>query len=545
MVNKKSDVVQELVNVYPPWSIIRTDEQSVGQQLLNTFATPLETLEKELIRLRDNQYLTTANVDEIDLTYKIDLGVSFSFDEDTSDPHFQVFSAPTVSGLIDSTWYDVSGVVQNDIKSFWYESFPNRISIGTIVSGENHSLLVSDASDLPVSGIWNHHLSGGDLWIETTGGVQYLSVDNNQVQRAKIILEGTTRKGTEEQETLIFPWDQKQKTLKEWKTLTNIQAFDMEDEVSVEIRSADFSSGPYMSFWNLKYSENRNKIDEFWTIGHSGSIPTLDKVLYEADEWQQLVLGFSTKSMVSQWELLEGTNNVISGMNITVSGVDMAIQPYTDTAWIVDGNNILRAYNLKEDTVSGIRYLKDSTAGAQVQLEYDDTGILLGENIEFSPWHARPIKEIQKYRIWYQQPDGQKFGLLDGSAVSFTSNFWVKIPSSTLITRVVESLISIPTTIRGEYLIVVEADFADGTSENFRRIFKTRYKTPEVEISLNEIIPDNVDGIDFDADQKMWIEANGAYYQINLHKDIMIIDYANKFMYFKEPYEEVRVTTND
>lgn len=533
---KKSCITQELVNVFPSWAKVRTDDQSVGYLAMNPIAISMEHMEKQIKMMRDNQYLTTANLDEIDLVYKVVMDADFEFGEDTTDPLFSCPITPEVSGLNDSTWYPVYRAQFNDIETFWYTSVPNRISVST--SGTADFILLStETQDTPVTGEWDHHLGGGRVWVETTGGVQYLSYEKDQLYRGKVVLEGQTRKGSWETETLIFPWDMKQASVKEWKQLTKVTTFDIEDEVDVDVRSADFNGGPYLSPWNLRYSPNRNKIDEFWDIGHNGTIPTLDRIEYQSDEWQQLVLGFSTKDVRDQWELLDEND-------VTVSGVDMAIQPFTTRVWVVTEDSRLLLYDLQEDTVSGVADLKDATPGAHIQLDFDTSYVLLGEDIEFVPWHARPLKQLQSYRIWYKRPDGEKFGLLDGSAVPFTSDFTVKIPEGTKLTRTVESFINIPTTMRGEYLVVFEATFVDGEEQEVRRIFTVRYKEPLAEFSLSGLIPDVPDGIDFDADQKLWVKAGAMCYQIQPHTDIMLIDYENKIFYFKEEYEEVAIDTD-
>jgi hypothetical protein len=532
---KKSNIVQELANIYPSWSKVRTDEQSVGQQVLNPIAVSMERMEKQIRIMRDNQYITTANLDDIDLVFKVQLDADFAFDQDNTDPLFACSLVPEVSGLLEGTWYSVEQAEFNDIESFWYNSIPNRLSIET--SGiADFELTSLEAQETPVTGEWQHHLDGGKIWIEATGGVQYLTFEGDQLLRAKVILHGQTRKGTWEEETLIFPWDMKQSTTKEWKQITEIHVYDMEDEVDLDIRSADFNGGPCLSPWNLRYSTNRNKIDEFWDVGHNGTIPTLDRLEYQSDEWQQLVLGFSSKEIIDRWELLDENSN-------TISGVDIALQPFTDRAWIVTSDNKLYLYELTEDTISGIDDLRDITHGSHIQLDYDESHVLLGEDIEVVPWHARPLKEIQSYRIWYKRPDGQKFGLLNGSSVAYTSDFTVTIPSGTKITRTVENLISIPTTMRGEYLIVFEATFIDNDIHEVRRVFTVRHKEPLVELDLSTIVSGTPDGIDFDTDQKLWVKYGNTCYQIGLHTDIMLIDYTNKKIYFQEEYEEVGIKT--
>lgn len=539
----KSDVTQELVNVFPSWSKVRSDDQSVGYQALNTMANSMERMERQLRVIRDNQFLSTANLDEIDITYKVILGPGFEFDEDNTDPLFACPVAPEVSGLISGVWHDVEIAPDNDLESFWYDSIPNRITLADVVSGENHEMVTLDAGDSPVSGLWLNHLRGGHLWVETTGGVQYLQFENNSVKRAKVVLEGRTRKGTYEEETLIFAWDQKQRTLKEWKELYNVGAFDMEDEIEIDVRSADFNNGPYLSPWNLKYSDRRNKIDEFWDVGHNGDIPTLDRLEYQSDEWQQLVLGFSDTDVRDRWELLKSTDNPVSGVDVTISGVDMAIQPYTNRVWVAT-EDTLYLYDLREEMVSGVNDFLDRTPGAHIQIDYEEDSVLLGEPILFTPWHARPLKELLSYKIWYRRPDGTRYGILGGSEVDINTDHTVKITQGTPLSRTIENLIEIPTTQRGEYLVVFEGTFIDGEQQTYSRIFNVRYKLPLAEIPVSGIVPDPIEGIDFDSDQKMWVKTSDKYYRLDLHTDIMLIDYENKIIYFKEEYESVGIETD-
>ncbi len=539
---KKSVTTQELVNIYPRWSKVRSDDQSVGFQFFNALAQPLELMDKQLKKMEKNEFLTTVNLDEIDLTYKVTLPTTFEFDLDTSDPTNPVALPPTVQGLVITSnptfsgYVDVSLADDNDVTSFWYDSVPNRATLGTTASG-SYNLLSQAASAFPWSGTLEHHLvddneGGGRIWIETTSGVQYVKTnDRNEVQRGRVVLKGITRKGTEEEETIVFPWDEKQPSLKEWKRFTEINVFDMEAGVNVSIRSADFDNSPYWSFYNLRYSDNRTKVDEFWQLDDTGE--KLERVGMITDEWQQALLGFSEKEVKEQWDLI-GTD-----WEYSVTGVDMAVQPFTDRAWLVTDSGLLYCFALEETMASGVDYLQARSDGPMAQIECDTRRICLGDDIVFTPWHARPIKEIRRYRVWYQDPDGNKYGILDGSPVSFTSDFWTVGLS---IKRVITDEITITSTLRGEYLIVLETEYIDDTEDNDRIIVQVQFKQPLAIIDIGNIVSTPVTGIDFDSDQKMWIEGADGFYQINLHTDIMLIDYTSKILYFKENYSDVTVT---
>jgi len=492
----------------------------------------MEKMEKELIKMKANQYLTTANLDEIDITYKTVLPTTFEFDFDTTDPTVPLPIVPTVTGTLDGSPYDVEIASDNDIESFWYDSIPTRVSLDEAVSGVDYELLFCEASSLPQSGVFEHHLDGGYIWIDTMSGVDYLAFEKGILHRARLLIHGTTRKGTKEYESFTFPWDMKQRSRKEWKVLTKIEGVNFEDGVGVNIRSGDFNSDDYLGQWNLRFSENRNKIDEFWGLGEISGYSTLDLIEYITDEWQQLVIGMTSKQVKERWELLD---DAMSG----VDAVDMTLQPFTDRGWIVTDDGQLHCYELEQTMVSGVDSLGKRTPGSHVQIEMEFKNVVVGEYIEFLPWHARPLKEIKKYRLWYQTPSGTKYGLLSGSPVAYTSDFWV-IGEET-ISRTVENLIRVQAIERGEYLFVLEAIFTDDEEHNDRVVCSVNYKQPIASFDLSSLIAESLVGIDFDSDQKLWVKTASDYYKIGLHTDVMLVDYSQKVIYFKEKYDVVEV----
>jgi len=530
---KRRPVTQELTNIYPPWSRTREDSQSIGYRLLNSMAGPLDSVDRALAKMRANQFLLTANMNEIGQIHRVALPTTFTFDEDVSDPAGPVPTAPTVSGLVDSTYYEVPVAAGNDIESFWYDSIPSRATLDDTVTGD-HNLVELTASDYCVSGEWSHHLGGGDIFVEADGGTQYLQVSADELRRAKLILHGTTRFGLTDQETIIFPWDQRQKSLRQWKTLTKIEARDVEPDVVFTIASAEFEEEDYLDKWNLEWSPQRKKIDTFWGLDSSGGKSYLEKVRYTSDEWEQLILGVVEKEASESWELLDSSW-------ATVTAVDMALQPFTERAWIVDDANILYCYDAISEMVSGVNLLRDRTDGTHVQIDIEERWVLQGESIDFIPWYRRPIQELLKYRVWYQQPDGDKY-YWDGSAWQT----WIAdsyIVDRGLV-RTLTNVLSVTASNYGEYLLGLDAVYVDETEHSDRVLVSVNHRLPLATIDLSSLVLSPILGIDFDADQKMWVRTASSYYQIGLHTDIMLIDYQQKLLYFKEDYSEVTVETD-
>lgn len=539
---KKTLTAQELANIYPWWTKIRSDDQSLGFQLLNALAKPMDEMDKQLETMKKNEFLSTVNLDEIDITYKVQLPLDFEFEVDDEGYLLPTSQAPTVQGLVItedpvfSGYVDVTLADFNDIESFWYTSIPNRVTLLEEATGET-DLLSQAASSFPWSGTLEHHLvddneGGGRIWVETTSGIQYITKnDENEVLRGRVVLKGVTRKGLEEEETIVFPWNEKQPSLKEWRRLTEVNVFDMEDGVNVAIRSADFNQPPYWSWYNLRVSDNRSKIDELWQLGEDNN--KLERVGLITDEWQQALLGFSDKETKDSWDII-GTN-----WDVSITGVDMAVQPFTERAWVITDNGLLYCYDLEDTMASGVDYLQPRSSGPLAQIECSTRRINLGDDIVFTPWFARPIKEIKRYRFWYQDPNGNKYGILDGDPVSYTSNFWA---TGIITKRIITDEITITSTLRGEYLIVLETEYIDNTSDSDRILVQVQYKQPLVVMDISDIVSTPCQGIDFDSDQKMWVKANNSFFKLELHTDTMVIDYNSKIIYLKENYNTVKVT---
>lgn len=537
---KKSVVTQELANNFASWSKIRQDDQSLGYRILNVFGNSMEYMQKELFRMGANTFLPTANVSEIDQLYRVVLPRDFEFEVDNQDPSDECPIAPTVLGLQNAVWYSVEQADQNDIKSFWYDTVPDRVSVDTTIdstAGFGDYTLINDTADnFPKTGSFLHHLQdGGKLVVETTGGTQYLQLDKQTVRRARILLEGVTRKGTKEQEILVFPWDMKQTTTKEWKEITTVRTLDMEDAVTITIRTADFVHGPFLSPYNFRFSEQRNKIDEFWDVGTVGSVGTLDWIEYNSDEWQQLVLGFSDKGVRESWELLDsGNTNII--------GNDLVLEPFSDRAWVIDDTK-LYLFDTNQTVISNVVALKDRTQGTNLAFDLEFPSVVLNEEIVFIPIHARPLKEIQAYRVWYQTPSGSKFHYdATGTPQAFDQSFYIK--DAFPLKRTVDSIKKVTATERGEYVIGFDAIYIDQEEDHERVVVPVQSKQAEAEFDLSSI-GSNLVGIDFDTDHNLWVlDANGDYHNIVRHYDKMLVDFSNKVIYFREQYESVDITSN-
>jgi hypothetical protein len=532
---KKYNKTSELTNSFPQWAKIR-DDQSVGFSLFNVLGKQIEILDKELERIKRNQYLPTFNLDEIDLIYKVELPTNVSFSQDLTNPLHPSYVNPTLQGFVVNTtvsgYVDVAIAEDNDIKSFWYDSLPNRVTHEETASGE-FILLTLTGDEVTWSGELTHHLAddtsgGGNIWIEVADGTPYIRKNDtlNIIERTQVRLEGVTRKGTIDEETFAFGWDEKQKSLKEWRRIKKLDISNATSGITIQLRSADFNQGPYWSFWNNRVSENKKKIDEFWDLGTAeAGNSTLEYISHMTDDYRLLIQGFDEKEAKKSWELLDESNN-------TLTLVDLAVQPFSDKIWTVTSGGMLYCFDSQEDMIDDFILLKDKTVESYVQLDFDYRDILLGEDFIFRPLQKRIVQDLLEFRVWWQDPNGTQY--------HHTDAYW-EAPKQQA--RVITDDITVTPVIRGEWLFVVESRFQDGTIHTDKAIGRVMYKTPLVTLDLSAIVALPIVGIDFDTDQQLWVLTNDdLYHRIGLHTDIALIDFDNKILYFKENYTDVKVT---
>lgn len=531
----KSITTQNLINCFPPWSKVRTDDQSVGYQFLNTLAQPIEKLDRQLDKMNKNAFLVTANLDEIDIVHKIELPPTFNFDLDLSDVTNPVSLPPVVTGLVNSDYIPIALAQRNDIESFWYESVPNRASIAQTIVSIDHVLLNLLGSTIIWEGAVDHHLApitnGGRIWVECANGHRYIrnNKELNIIERGTVTIFGITRKGTQESETFAFGWDDKQLSIKQWKRLTKVIISDMEDDVVIQIRSGDFDEGPYWSFWNARFSEEKTKIDEFWGL-NKGEQYSLERIGFVSNDWQQLVQGFSEKEVKEAWNLRINDEDVYPE--------DIAIQPFTNRLWAITAEGLLLCYDLEESNIEHIEALLEKTPGSDVQLYVENKHLTFGENIIFQAKHLRITQEIVSYKLWYITPAGVRHN------ITILPNNNIKIDRNLSEEIVIEGK------EYGEWIIGLEATMADETVFQDRVIVSVQAKTPITVIDLGPLFnlstDESFNGIDFDSDQRLWVRTgdsnSNSCTQINLHTDIMLIDYDNKIIYLKENYNDVRIT---
>lgn len=536
----KGRSTQHIVNTFPSWSDIRKDEQSLGYQLINPIGKVLDDLKSQLEKVRDNYYISSANIGDLDIFYTVYLPDTFEFSRNIDDNTDLTYSAPTVSGIQNDINYSVTLAERNNVETFWYLAVPDRISLIEEVN-ENHILVTGLLLGSPFAPLTSSGLTHipNKLTITLEGGNSYITLqDNNMTSRGIIQIEGVTREGLPLTEELSMFWDGQIQTQHDYRSLNETRAvrvYGIEDPTTtfITVASANFNASDYKVNYELDMSVDKEPLELFWALG-SGLTgqKTLDLKKYETDNLELRLEGFVDKFVLIQQELLNQ-----SGMNIIPR--DLTIQPYSDNIWIIDDTN-LYLYSAKFP-YSDLELLEGKQYDAYAVIEPSSYYAIKDEEITLEYVWRRPVIGLVAHRVWVQKPDGTKKSLENGIEVDYHTDrtSWIFGEPTDRLIRPTEFY---TLNQRGSYLYTLEVVYTNQTTSIDKRVISVLYQEPLAQFYLPSISIPEVIGIDMDSEQKLWVlGTNGYKYQIHLHYDKMLIDFSKKILYFREPYERVRV----
>lgn len=529
---RKSVVTQELQNAFPERSKVRSDDQSVGHSILNVIGLSAEALFTELFRAYDNMYLTTANVGEIDLTYRVQLPESYDFDTDRPDSVQPVPVAPTVSGLFDGTWYEVNEVTTGAVKDFWYEAIPTRVTSSETATSVVNLLVDASSNEATVSGELELFTSNR-VYVKVEG-TQFFDVEAAALPRARIRITGITWKGTEETEDLIFLFNSTRPSNKIWSTITRVDFIDFPQEANIKIYAAPLNLSEYLDPYNdiQQQKDSRSNLPVFWRIGTTEQdISYLELSRYRMPLLTDLLQNQTDLIEVRRWELLDS-----EGAPITP--IDIMPIPYSKRVWVVTSTD-LYLYDL-DMNLPDLQRLTRKTSGSNSKIELSNDYALRDEDVEVSIVLARPIKTVIKHRVSITYPDGQLLylvgdDLLDPDDVSDSEDFW---DFDVQDERQIRPSIVMTFEDLGEHLITLEVQYLDSTIDVDQRILTIDSKEPLFTSQLDT----TVSGIAIDHLQNLILATtSGTALTIVPHYDIMLVDFNNKQLVFREEYEQVKV----
>lgn len=534
----KGRSTQSLVNNYPLWSSIRTDEQSLGYQIFNPIGVVFDDLLKQIEHADRNRYISTSLVNDIDTYYSYRLPGDYEFTKTDGDNTQFEYTPPTVSGVLYGQKYEITLAEKNDIESFWYTTLPTRLSLVETVNAPHllASGYIYSSPFIPLTVSGECHIPNR-LTIRLSGGVSYIGIsEDNQYRISSIKVDGTLRNGLEVKEELTLVMDETRTTIHEYSSVNSVKVYGIEPPKTTEIfvTSANFNAPDHRLDYSLDVATHYNEeMPLFFSLGSGiAGQKTLDLSKFEIDEIDLRVQGFPDKYVIVQQELLD-----TGGNNITP--VDMTIEPNTDNLWVVDHDTIY-LYTSKIP-YQDLSLLKGKQYDAASVIEPSSYYAVKGDAITLDYVWRRPSLGFVSHRVWVEKPDGNLYSLEDGSEVTYhtdTTSWFIGEPLNKAIRASEDYVLD----QYGDYVYTLECRYTDNSTSVDKRIISVLTQTARTQLSLSSITIPTVAGIDFDSEGKLWVlDINGVKYQVERHYDTMLIDYERKLIYLREPYSQIRV----
>lgn len=529
----RSNFTQHIANNYPGWSQVRQRWDSNGQIFLNPAGIAIEDLNKQLTTQLGNYFIGTNNLDEFVISYRFALPKNYTFDFDVSNPERITPLAPKVTGFLSNgAQVEVQATSSNTIEDVWYLSLPHRISIatnvgrGTVLSATPLNALSTAVLSLPTN--------PGRLLLSVTGGSEFIQAQFGQ--QATIELQGITRKGTEETERVFFVGNQSLSTAKEWKEIKKVIVRNLiPDTATLSIETFEFNRLFRVDSFT-KYFDSFNKEQKNIQY-HLEAIPAgsvLEEHIPVSIDPGLIAQGISDTNIIKQHLLYD-----VSGLPI-LDIVDFCIQPFTQKVYAISPSK-LYVFDLHQE-YPNVKALRGRGAGPQTMIETNTDEVVVGDILGLTAVRLIPLRRVVKHEWFVTKPDGTKFRIAsDGSEVPLSANVAISNPEFTSFTFAFNK-VNYEIDQSGTYVFELKVTYHDNTFDLTKRAITSNYRRALREFDLGALFSSAI-GIAFDSDQRLWIldmYADEAL-QVQLHKDLMLIDFQRKVIHFYEQYEKVEV----
>jgi hypothetical protein len=527
-------------------------------------ATAIEDLYQYASDGNRNRFLTTANLDLLDVAYVLRLPNDFEFGTYGANLLNPAYVAPQVKTTIDGL--DVWIEATTTIEDFWYNALPTRALHGATERRVLVRSVLEETTLENLSGTTLDAITHPTRLVITITGCETFVDLSRRTEHSFLMLTGITERGLEETELVIIPYNGVFLTKKIWKSLTSVEAYGLQprDTGTVLIDFFAFNKGREVDKYQIYVTPFAEKL-MYHKLGSydfaEGTYSTHQQMTVTADNLGDLYSGVDILEVVREVELLYNGENLVLH--------DMAVQPFTGRIFALsdDAIYIFDQYaNLPDN-----RGLGAKTPGASMVIDTDKYDYIRGESATLRPVWRKPSERIYRNRWSVQKPDGTVAYIdIEGVESSDAAGAWISNQTYTeLVFGPFESdggdidKQSFVYTLsqRGTYLFILETQYTNNIIEKDIVSLHVHYKEADRKLGLPPQLQGG-DGIAFDADQKLWILRNvgeGAYYdlpyaygleydaigcayEVRLATDNMMVDFENKIIYLHEDYDSVQVT---
>lgn len=531
----RSWITQRLFNQIPEWAAARKYVTDLGQQFMNPIALDIQDTYQQLARARYDQFISTADIAQLDSLYRLDILPEMEFQYTESANGERQYIPPTVFATINGTEYQITQAENNDIKTLAYDNLPSRIEDGETTY--SYQAVIPETTVAGLASISpNTIYIYGHLYITLKDNTSWEQRSNTKIYYPKIYITGTTRKGTELTEAVPLRYNGTFKTINEWKEVDSIFVSYLDSTATITLEVFPFGREGYMDDQNVYVPAVGGERMQFTRLGTQTYGSTFIAESYSLANMDIVRKGIEDKDINYEIELLDQSSN-----NVTL--VDFVHRPNSRFIYAIDEDTFyIYDINLPYPDLSN---LEKESEGAKIDLDSDqwiiarnNTATIYTHNLDDSdpPWRVR----------WHViDPSGIEYYMgLDGSLWPTTTEAWLdnELWSSK---RWREQEIDLVLSQTGSYIISLEAQYYNDITNTTktlttRALFQVPVIIPEVQFSL-PVGLSNSTNIAIDSDNKIWLIRYDGAHLLDIYFDYFLVDYERKRVYMKEQYTSARI----
>jgi hypothetical protein len=498
--------------------------------MMNPIGLELEKTEQQLTEERYNQFVSTFDMSTMDKVYAVDINGILEFSSTENPAGEPVYTAPTVYGLINSSYTALSIAKDNNVETLWYNAVPTRVEYADIVIDYTPVIETTTIGLLDAATI-NDLAIEGHLYITVSGNSTWEYQFKDQIFYSKIHITGTTRKGTEVHEVVPISYNGTFKTLNQWAEITEVSAAYLDETASITIECLPFAKDSELDLSNIACFPDGGERFRFLEVADDETYTYLRSKCFSARTLAEYQIGNQSEDTEYDIALFDTDNTT------AVSVVAVVVKQNSPFVFGIDGTNFY-SYNqrLPYPDVSGL-YTEDPETKFDIYSEQwvcspQETVMLRTRNTNVNEvpfkhrWSITAPDDTLTYLTGWVENTRAEVGQWDES--------WIEITPGDYGTF-------------GSYVINFETQYYnDSTLVLSEHSTKFLLYCPKIaaehKIALADSELQSAENLSFDSDSKLWFLKNDKIYLANIYYDYFLVDYEKGKLYLRENYSSVKVS---
>jgi len=546
---KRSWVCQRILNNLPSSENARRLPFSIAQQLLNPIAFSVQNTYQQLAQSILNAKTSSFNMNLPSDIWSLDISDSFEFQESSLATEDTTYSAPDVTGYIDSTAISLTAATDNDIESFTGNTIPTRIEDSGVSKSYSPVLDFTTADSLSSASL-SDIVVYGHLYITVKDNTTWRHEFQEYVYYPKVRITGETRKRTEVTEEVPIQQNGTFKTVNQWRSVSKIEHYYLDDSASICVESFPFNAEYLVDENNLYVLSQDTELFQYFDISENEEAFYFDLDCYvdTIDDLNMAQALGNHKDNIFSLSL----DNISPWSSLPY----LVMSSFPNLAYIIN-NSGMSVYDIRLPLPDNSLVSEDDPE-SNIDIYSDKWVVKYGENAKFTTRLLDHTNPPFRYRMKLTVPDG--FGGfvyywigLDGSKHSLGStNGWIQNERWD-ISEWEDKHFSFLVEDHGENVLTFECLFSDeSTGQTYTRKSQFMFYCPKIaaETSLN--FPDTFswgyepEGAAKDSDGNIWLlsDSGTVIRKIILRYDYFVIDYERKRVWVREEYDKMKVSYN-